>query len=202
MTSNIDILYTVGKYFSPQLRIWDRYIKIRLYLTRINWQCFAILHKKSHRWSEQFRLEQRVPLQQGGREELIGTHFGHQNWPKDGGGHWEAMPCHFAILWRPSYGICGELKIGTRQSWRGCVLHLERDTSWTRREKERLGGRGRIGGEKGEASFTWAIAGGHCELQRGRWLLGGKTWREERERERERDGKLLGGHLAATCWPF
>ena len=34
---NIDIFCTVGKYFSSWVWIRDRYVKIRLRLTRINW---------------------------------------------------------------------------------------------------------------------------------------------------------------------
>ena len=35
-TSNIEILYTIGNYFSSWLRIWDHYFKIRLGLSWIN----------------------------------------------------------------------------------------------------------------------------------------------------------------------
>ena len=73
MTSNIDILYIVGKHFSSRVWIQDRCLKIRLYLAWINCQYLLFLHRKMCRWSVHFRHERRVPLWRGGQEELVGT---------------------------------------------------------------------------------------------------------------------------------
>ena len=157
-TSNIDILYTIGKYFFPLVWIRYRYFKIRLYLARINWQSLSLLHKKVCRRSGHFCREWRVLLEQGGQEELFGTHLGYQNWPENGKrcrgattfprwlqlGGWEVVPHQFGILWCPSYVACRELTTVARWSRRGCFLCLERkgeeerESSWVKgRKRER-----------------------------------------------------------------
>ena len=42
-TPNINILYTVKKYFSPRVKIQNRYLQIKFYLTQINCQSFKTL---------------------------------------------------------------------------------------------------------------------------------------------------------------
>ena len=46
MVPNIDKLYTIGKNLLPRVWIRDRYLKIRICLTQINWQSLSFLHKK------------------------------------------------------------------------------------------------------------------------------------------------------------
>ena len=53
-TSNIETLYTIGKHFSPRVGIRDSYLKIRLFLARINWQSFLFMHEKVRRRSGHF----------------------------------------------------------------------------------------------------------------------------------------------------
>ena len=60
MNSNIDIWYTIKKYFSPRVWIQNRHLKMRLRLSRINWQNLLFWHKKECRRSRHFRHERRV----------------------------------------------------------------------------------------------------------------------------------------------
>ena len=53
-TLNVDILYIVGDHFLPQLTLRDCYLKIRLCLTRINYQSFANLYEITCHQSEHF----------------------------------------------------------------------------------------------------------------------------------------------------
>ena len=94
--SNIDILYIVGKNFSPRVWIRDRYLKIRLYLARINWQSLSFLRGKVCRLSKHFRREWRVPLCQGGWEEPVGIQKRRWKWPEDG----RATPSHHSSSMR------------------------------------------------------------------------------------------------------
>ena len=85
MTSNIDILYTVGKPFSPRVWILYRYLKIRLSFAQINRQNLPFLHEKVCQRSGHFCREQGVLLWRGDQEEFVGTQLGLQNWPENDG---------------------------------------------------------------------------------------------------------------------
>ena len=47
MTPNIGILYTIGNEFSPQLTIWDSYLKIRPCLVQLHYQSFESLSRNT-----------------------------------------------------------------------------------------------------------------------------------------------------------
>ena len=95
MTSNIDILYTVGKNFLSQVWIRDCYLTIRPRLALINYQSFTIMHRKACRWSRHFRRKRRVPLRWEGWEKIVGTLNHLQKWPKTS--IWTPYPLGFFI---------------------------------------------------------------------------------------------------------
>ena len=147
MTSNIDILYTFGKNFSPRVRIRDRYFKMKLCLARINWQSLLFLNEKSCRRSGHFRRERRVTLEWGGQDEMIDTQK--QRW------EWLEMAFHrgfptcelppIGVLWLVPAGVCVSThrpRLWSQESWELAVLE---------RERERGGG-GRLGEEEREMS--------------------------------------------------
>ena len=90
MTPNIDILSTVGKYFSPQIRIWDRYLKMKLYLARIHWQSLSFLHANACQGSGHFHQERRVTLWWRGQEDPVGTMNHRWGWLEMAVQRWEA----------------------------------------------------------------------------------------------------------------
>ena len=81
-TSNIDILYTVGKYFSSRVWIWDLYRKIMLHLAQIDWQKLSFLHRKTCWRFKHFRHKWKVPLYRGGQGELVRILKWRWEWPK------------------------------------------------------------------------------------------------------------------------
>ena len=115
MIPNINILYTVENHFLLRLIMRDRYLKIRLYLARINCQSFVNLYENMCHQSDHFRREWRVPLQRRGREELIGTQLRREKWSKTAvpppwrnGGHthlYTTQCRHLGSGWAPPYLI-------------------------------------------------------------------------------------------------
>ena len=78
-TRNLDILYTVGKYFSSEVWIWDRYLKIRPRFSRIHPQSLSFLHKNVCRQSGHLRHKRRVPFWLGVKRNLLGPRNNNEN---------------------------------------------------------------------------------------------------------------------------
>ena len=126
MTSTIDILYTIGKSFSLWLGIRDRYLRIRLWLSRINCQNFVILHEKMCWWFGYFRHERRIPFWRASCAEHNDTKDHSKKWPLTGvwvlSPPWPITLLHllkrwsftakwtnpgsFSVFWSPSSGAC------------------------------------------------------------------------------------------------
>ena len=179
-TSNISILYTVGKYFLSRVWIWDRYLKIRLCLTWINWQSLSFLHEKACLRSGHFRRERRVPLWRGRQNNWLTPSLAvkSRQWMAEHDG--EPQPSHvwpiaavgghlppFRHPLKPPYWQVRQVNDRRCQimGCRGfCEEERERNSG---KEKEKLG--------------RWEVA-----LERGRTTVGGATndlpEREQREK--------------------
>ena len=140
MTSNIGKLYTIGKNILSQVWIWDRYLKIRLHLTRIYLQSFCFCTKnhaddlgtfirnRGYHVEEELELNELVPksaVKSGRRpsfshcEEMTSytCHFPpHHQWLSDN----ESWPQPFSPFWACWTDACVKSVAGVGQSRMCC----------------------------------------------------------------------------------
>ena len=200
--SNISILYTIGNHFLPwlRIRIRDRYLKMMLNLTHINYQSFTILHGKACCWFELFRRKRRVPLRQRGRDDLVGTLNRRWVWSEmefcrcstmsfprrvhglrwRRFGSWEAILLIFSTFWDAYVSAWGPICCRRRWSKLLPLVAMMREKGWDKErnkagKREREAEEGQTKGEKHWSSITGGIS---CDLQREL----GITEREDRER--------------------
>ena len=169
-TSNIAKLYTVGNHFLSWVWIWDRYVKIRLSLIRINLDSLC-LHRNTCQQSGHFRRKMRTPLWRGDCANHETAFDDHKKWPMTA----DPLPGKCSLPHTPPPGQTP----GSRPLASWGRVSAPANLEWPARGAKRWR-------HSGFLMESWGREGGRKDRARGRR---DKEEKKEKEKEKEKGKK-------------